>query len=937
MPFPLRPFLVTLLIALWSAHAAHAQTNPPPAKPPTPAGATAAPEADETDDDKATAVTAGPKPDPAADKFWQAIKLLESKLPADVTAGRAALQESSDLEFSHAQVLLGNCHLSGSYGFAKDPRKAANLFRLAAERGNAFAKVSLGTCYATGTGVKQDNEKAAAWLTAALAADADFSRPTLPANFVKEATASSGSQVAGELANDPVNGSLATAHFLLAQINVRLNKPAEAQTHYVAAATAGPDGRSGIYQAAVEAALNYAFGKGIPRDLAKAREMLDQSRRLNARMGVNLIHNYVSLKIIDDFAVADLEESVTEAGAGQQSVLQYQIAETLADKKSKDYNAAEAAQWYELAAENGQVWAMLQLAFLHAQGALGRPDPVKAFQWFEKAGGGDKPKHYVGVANLAICYQNGLGTPQDTAKAQALFKKHRTVDIVCYLGTIGQCPTAVVTLEDEVALNQLWAKKKNDPHAQYLLGKRYAYGWGLSANLAEAVSWFKKSAQANHGGALCQMGLYYEFNPQAVGAAWSEKRLVTAREYYRKGGEAGDVDAMANYANMLFRGQGIPRDLDKAEAILLQCLKLDPLHARSHSNLGVLYEERLRKVVNTIDAASIQTNRSLMLQHYEESSRLKFAYAALNLGELYYAGALVPQDYRKAYRHFEDAAEWGLPIAHYHLGYMHEYGQGVPITYTEAAYHYRLAALEGHVPSLRRLVGFFLTGTGVSLDFDRAAYWLNYMVRLNQIDALPSIADVLIKKREYEQAVKLLKVLVDLPDPMISGYAHERLSLCYRAGEGVKKNLKTAEKHLKLALEKGNGNALTTLAHRQIEEGKTAEALVSFNRAAATSSQAAFNLGQMYFFGTNVAVDRPQALKFLRRAADNSNSDAQYFLAGLTWNREPDAPGVDEAIALAIKAENLGHPKATILREKLEKRRKEQNSRPEENSRARAS
>jgi TPR repeat protein len=891
---------------------------------------------DGKEDSTESAAAAAPRPDPTANKFWQALKLLESKTSAEQATGRKMLQEASDLEYTHAQALLGNCHLAGSHGFPKDVRKAANLFRLAAERGNAYAMVSLGSCLATGTGARRDDAKASVWLTAALAPTADYTRPAPPDGFMRDSDRPGG-QVAGELAVDPIHNTQASAHFLLAQIDARQGKALEAQAHYVAAANAGADGQSGIYQAAVEAALNYALGRGIPRDKEKARAMLDQSRRLNARMGVNLIHNYVSLKIVDDFAVADLEESVTEAQAGQQSALQFQIAQSLADKKSKDYNAAEAAQWYELAAENGQVWAMLQLAFMHARGDLGVADPVKAFQWFERAGRGDKPKHYVGVANLAICYQNGLGTARDTEKAQFLFRKHRNADIVCYLGTIGQCPASVVALEEEVSLNQTWAKQKNDAHAQYLLGLRLLGGWGLKPDFNEAVRWFKKSAHANHGGSLNQLGYLYEFNGYAMGESSPAKARKLIIDYYRKGSDAGDLDAMANYANMLVQGDGVFHDTTKAESIYLQCLKIDPEHARSHNNLAAIYADRLRQVINSVDSDSIETNRSLMLKHYEESNRLKFAYAAANLGELYYTGVLVPKDLASAYRHFEDAAEWGLPAAHYSLGFMHEHGEGVPVTYTEAAYHYRLAALEGHIPSLRRLVNFYLTGTGVSLDFDRAAYWLGYMVRLNQFDALPSIADVLLKKGEYEQAVKLLKQLVDLPNPTIAGYAHERLSLCYRAGEGVKKNPKRAEQHLKLAIEMGNGTALATLAHRHMAAGRVAEAIDTFTRAAKTSNQAAFNLGQIYYFGTNVPVDRALAMKYLRQAARDNNRDAQFFLAGTTFNNETDAPTLDEAIALALKAEGLGHPKAADLREKLERRRKVDLSRPEENSRSRSS
>lgn len=884
---------------------------------------------DAPDKDDAASPAATEANDPAALKFWEAIKLLESRQADEIAAGRAALQEASDLEFVHAQVLLGNCFLSGSYGFAKDARRAINLFRLAAERGNAFAKVSLGTCYVTGTGVRRDEAKATEWLEAALDEKADFARPVPPPDFVKDSNRA-GADVAGELVNDPVAGSKASAHFLLGQIRTRQKNLEEAHRHYVAAATAGPDGRSGVYQAAVEAAMNYAFGRGTPRDPSQANAMLEQSRRLNARLGVSLIHNYASLKIVDEFAVADLEEQVEEAGTGRQSTLQFQIAQGLADKKSKDYNAAEAARWYELAANSGQVWGMLSLAFLHANGDLGKADPVQAFQWFEKAATG-KSKHTLGIANYGICLLQGYGTAKDEARAMEQFKKYRDQDIVCYLGTIGKAPAKIVSFDEQLRLLQDWARQKNDPHAQYLLGRRYLTGEGVKPDLAEALRWFKKAAKANDADALFQLGVLFHFRWYESGYRRVQDAARDAAENYRAAGARGHIEALANYASCLSAGFGVRQDVEAAIRTYEQCLQIDPEHSRTHSNLGQLYNQKLLQAGNAVGTADW---REKMLSHYEASARQEVSYASILLGDLYYEGRLVQQDYAKAYQYFEQATTvpTSKGAAHHRLGLMHENGHGVPVTPAEAAYHYRLAALEGNVLSLRRLVNFYVSGIGVSRDFDRALYWLEYMIRLQQTEALPIFGDILIQKREYAQALRLFKLLVDDSNPAIAGHANERLSRFYAQGEGVKMNPKRAEKHFLRAVELGNGEALNTLAHRQLKAGNTAQGLATFETAARTSSVASYSLGQMYFFGTNVAVDRAKAIRYFWDAAKNSNSDAQYFLAGMTFNNEPGAPGLDEAIEQAVRAETLGNAKAADLRKKLELRRKAQTN-PEDDAR----
>ncbi len=891
---------------------------------------------DADDTDEIIANPTASKSNPLTEKFWAAVKLLQSRQPADVASGRAALDALAAQEYPHAQYLLGTCLLSGSYGYKKDSGKAANYIRLAAERGNAFAIVSLGGCYASGTGVRKDEAKAATWLAAALAPSADYSQPAPPAS-PDPGVASSGSNVAGALGSDPVNEAKASAHFLLGQILGRKKSFAEAHEHMVAAATAGVASRSGIYPAAVQAALNFAFGQGTARDLAKANAMLDLSRKLTARLGVKLVHNYANLKIIDEFAVADLEESVDEAGNAVQRALQMHIANVLANKKSKDYNPAEAVKWYDLAATNNQAWAMVELAFIHVRGDLGKPDPAQAFAWFEKAGSGETPKHYLAAANLAICYANGYGTPRDTAKAEALFKQHRDVEFVCYLGSIGECPRAPVNYDQMFKLLEQRAKKK-DPQAQYFLGMSYARGDNGTVDYDKAVSYFKKAAASNHGGALCELGVIAEYAPILIGRPAGPEPLEQAYDYYRRGSLAGNVQAMANCANMLATGTGVRADPEQAERLYLKCLELNPRHAQAHNNLAGLYATKLANAVEDKDVEAAERFKTLAFEHLEAALAGKYAYAARTLGRIYFDGTLAPRDYAKAYGYFEQAVEFGQPEAHFDLGVIHHHGLGVPVTYTEAAYHYRLAALEGNDEALRRLINFYLTGRGVSLDLDRAIFWLNLKLDRGDLEVLPAIGDILYKKGDYATLIPILRRMIKLDaKPKLAGYAYYRLGLCYTHGLGVKANLKRAATYASEAVKRGNGEALFETAEKQFAAGNTAAGLESLKFAATSSKRAMFKLGQWYFRGENLPQDKDQGLDLIKNAALNNDTNALYFLAELTLQQEPGAPTLDQAIELAEQAEKIGHSKAAALLEKLEQRRKELDSSPEESSRARSS
>lgn len=897
----------------------------------------------------ATAPVSAP-PSVAEARFWEANKLFASGKPGNLPAARAALQAAADGEFTHAQLLLGNCLLTGSYGFKKSERKGAGLYRLAAERGNAYAKVSLGQCYLAGTGVGKDEKKASAWLNAALAPDADYSSPVPPPDYF------TGNTVAGDLQRDPATEARASAHFFLGQILSGQKEFAAAHEHFLAAANAGPNGKYGVYHAAVQAAFDYAFGQGAPRDLAKANEMLDLSRRLGTRMNVAMIHNSVAQKTVDDFAVVDLEEEMKKSGEQMQTSLQLKIAASLADKKSKDYNPKEAAKWYQLAAESGQGWAMLELGCLYSGNELGTPDVAEAFRWFEKAGAGSKPKHFLATANLGLCYLRGLGVTADANQAARLFAKAKDYTFLGYLGSIGQAPTAPLRYADDKLLTEQWAREKNDAHAQYLIGLSHYFGWDDGqANPKEGAKWFKKAAKAEHGGALYMMGKITEQSSTANNLNFIERAKIRKESYtyFERGAAAGNLDARLSCASLLLSGLRMiekngsqvagnkQQNQDAAEAIYVKVLELDPENVWAHNDLGVINERKLGEVIDTLDIQSKETLREKMLFHYQEAARLGNATAANNLALIYYNGKVTKQDWEKAYAFFEKAADSGQSSAHYSLGYMHENGEGVPKTYTEAAYHYRLAGLEGHSQAIQRLSNLYITGQGVTADLDRAAYWLNEAVRRGHLDALPALADVLIRKGENESAFSILQSFIkkhgnnyELRNTV--GVACERLSRCYREGLGTKADPKQANHYFQYALGFRNGDALDRLAQLQINAGEFSKGVATMQQASQSSANALFHLGQLYYFGTHVAKDEIKALELIRKAAALNQPDALYFLAAMTQKKLPSAPTLDEAITLAEIAEACGHDKAAALREMLEQQQKTMADTPEEGASTRS-
>ncbi len=101
------------------------------------------------------------------------------------------------------------------------------------------------------------------------------------------------------------------------------------------------------------------------------------------------------------------------------------------------------------------------------------------------------------------------------------------------------------------------------------------------------------------------------------------------------------------------------------------------------------------------------------------------AKAQNNLGNMYYKGRGVPQDYPEAVKWYRKAAEQGHAMAQYNLGKKYFKGEGVPQDYAEAVGWYRKAAEQGHASAQYNLGVIYDKGLGVPLDYAQAHMWYN--------------------------------------------------------------------------------------------------------------------------------------------------------------------------------------------------------------------
>ena len=169
---------------------------------------------------------------------------------------------------------------------------------------------------------------------------------------------------------------------------------------------------------------------------------------------------------------------------------------------NEDWQAAlskspeEAARYVEAAAKYGNIDAQLNWAHMQLDGYGTRRDPEAAFRWFGIAA---LSKRADILNMLGRCHELGWGTPVDYAKAVACYREaaDKSYDWAQYNLGCRLLDGREVGPDREAAFD-LFRKAVAQGHVKSLnmLGRCYENGWGCRQDMAEAILWYRRSAEA---------------------------------------------------------------------------------------------------------------------------------------------------------------------------------------------------------------------------------------------------------------------------------------------------------------------------------------------------------------------------------------------------------------------------------------------------------
>ena len=193
---------------------------------------------------------------------------------------------------------------------------------------------------------------------------------------------------------------------------------------------------------------------------------------------------------------------------------------------------------------------------------------------------------------------------------------------------------------------------------------------------------------------------------------------------------------------------------------------------------------------------------------YERSATTGNVNAALNLGSMYANGIGVRRDFEKAYSFFRQAAKAELPEAYVNLGSLYFHGQFVKQDYQKAFDLFAKAAKQGNAHGQDKLGFMYLKGLGVpEPDVEQGVSLIKQAAHQGLANAQYNLGSLYDAGEVIEQNLQLAEEYYEKAALQNNIPAQTKLGVLYFEGKGVTKDLVIAYQWLKIAAIQGDPNA----------------------------------------------------------------------------------------------------------------------------------
>ena len=300
--------------------------------------------------------------------------------------------------------------------------------------------------------------------------------------------------------------------------------------------------------------------------------------------------------------------------------------------------------------------------------------------------------------------------------------------------------------------------EQGDADSQFELGDYYFYE---KEDDDKAFEWYMKAAEQNHAMAQKMVGDCFL---EGIGV---EENPETAVEWYRKAAEQNDEGAQFQLGECYYDGIGVEEDEDIAFEWYMKAAENDFADAQSIVAEYYLDDEEF-------ELAFVWYKRAA-------ENDVPDPHAQRRVGDFYYEGEHVKQD-------FKAAAQW-----------------------------YKKAAAEGNEYAQFKLAECYYNGTGVNEDKEKACELYKKAADHGNRDAIAKLAEyyqIIIETDDDEYDDDEVVFSEELMHAAEQGDAEAQFQLaeCYFFGDGIEEDEEEARKWYQKAADQGNEEAIERLS-----------------------------------------------------------------------------------------------------------------------------
>jgi len=421
------------------------------------------------------------------------------------------------------------------------------------------------------------------------------------------------------------------------------------------------------------------------------------------------------------------------------------------------------------------------------------------------------------------------------------------------------------------------AAEAGDESAQCALAWLYRYGQkGLEADIDTAISWYMRSANQGYAEAAYQLGtIYIDYDKHVCDPTQSV-------ECFRKAAELGSPYAQFRLADCYELGEGITKDEEAAETWREKALKnTDPEFLKWAANLY------------RYSHGGTAQHRARALELYTRLAATGDADACCSIGYMHAWGQAGQTNGTKAIEWFLRAADRGNTEGWMLVARVYDKGWGLPSNVVEAVRWYKKAAERGDDATAPLELGrMYRIGRGVSASPSDAVLWYMRAAEGGNRDACFELGDLyfdgVMVTQSLNEAARLYSFALTNPPVIFNPYcskekdlrAAARLALMYEQGKGVLRDHVVANDWLR----KAQGYGLTNIESVQalVTNALPYQSFADLHAAAdAGDPEAAYEVGRRYRTGIVVQKDEKSALLYLEKAANQNLAKAQLELGHL--------------------------------------------------------